>query len=207
LKTLRLNVAAVGAALMVCASAFAATTTYTSPAAFLAQVAPGAYTETFTLDPDSGPSFSFSGGAFAYTATASGETDVYLSGDFLGNFTSNQSMTLTFTAGLPTAIGGEFFITDSADNFVSAPVTVTLSDGTTSTFTPVGNQSTGFRGFTSTVPITSLTMVIPGLSNFNTLDNLVVGKAVVVAVPEASTWLMMGLGLAGVALVRRQHRA
>jgi PEP-CTERM motif len=192
---------------MACASAFAATTTYTSPAAFLAQVAPGAYTETFTLDPDFGPSFTFSSGGFAYTAVASGGTDVYLSGDFLGNFSSNQSMTLTFTAGSPTAIGGEFFITDSSDNFVSAPVTVTLSDGTTSTFTPVGDQSTGFRGFTSTLPIASLTMAIPGSLRFNTLDNLVVGKAVVAAVPEASTWLMMGLGLTGLALVRRQRRA
>ena len=190
------------AALTAAAPSFAATTTSTDSASFLAALAPGAYTNAFTAATfSSAASYSFSGGGFGYTVAASpGQT--YLSGTFIGNFTANQVLTVTFTAGAPTAVGGEFFITDSLDNFVSAPVTVTLSDGTTTTFTPT-SEANGFRGFTSTAAITSLTMAIPGAGNFNTIDNLVVGN--VAAVPEAGTWLMMGLGLAGLAFMRRQH--
>jgi PEP-CTERM motif len=189
------------------APALAATTTYTSSTEFLARVAPGAYTNSFTGAPDAQPSFSFSSGGFAYTVSAPAvllNDATYLSGSFIGNFYSNATLTVTFTAGGPTAVGGDFYISDNQDSFVPAPVTVTLNDGTSTTFTP-SSETTGFRGFTSTLPILSLTMSAPGVANFNSMDNLVVGK--VSAVPEASTWVMMGLGLAGMALMRRQRRA
>jgi PEP-CTERM motif len=197
-----------GAAAVAAAPAFAATTTYTTPASFLAQVAAGAYTNAFTGAPNTQPSFSFSDGGFAYTVSAPEvllNDATYLSGTFIGNLYSNATLTVTFTGGNPTAVGGEFFISDVNDRPVSAEVTVTLSDGTTTTYTPNG-PSDGFRGFISNVAITSLTMSAPGLGFYNTIDNLIVGTAVA-AVPEAGTWLMMGLGLAGLALVRRQQRA
>lgn len=86
----------------------------------------------------------------------------------------------------------------------AAAVTVTLSNGATTTFTP-SSQAYAFRGFTTALPITSLTMAVPGASRFNTIDNLTVGVAA--AVPEPGSWLMMGLGLAGLAWVRRARAA
>ncbi len=197
-----------GAAAVAAAPAFAATTTYTTPASFLAQVAAGAYTNTFTGGSDAQASFSFSGGGFAYAVSAPAvllNDATYVSGTAIGNFYSNNTLTVTFTGGGPTAVAGDFFINDVNDRFRAEPVTVTLNDGTTITYIP-SSESDGFRGFISNVAITSLTMSAAGPGFYNTIDNLIVGTALA-AVPETGTWLMMGLGLVGLARLRRRQRA
>jgi hypothetical protein len=179
-------------AALACAAASAQTTVYTTNAAFLAMVAPGSYLETFTqVAVDSGPSFTYSGGGFSYTVTAdNGASTVYRSGTIIGNNLPDLSLTLTFTTGNVTAVGGEFFTTNISDIFQAAAVTLTLNNGTVVNYTPT-SQTNSFRGFTTPVPILSLTMSAPGPSLYNSIDNLRVGAVV----PEPGTYAMMGLGL------------
>jgi len=59
-------------------------------------------------------------------------------------------------------------------------VVLTLSDGTTETFSTAGD--TDFRGFTTALPITSITIDAPNPSDptdssWSTLDNMIVGTA------------------------------
>jgi hypothetical protein len=172
----------------------ASTTIYTTSASFLAQTLPGGLFLDFTQPSvDSGESFTYSGGGFSVTFTA--DSTVYRSGTILGNNLPNESLTLTFSGTLPTAVGGNFFITNISDVLQVAPVTLTLADGTTTTYTP-SNLSSSYRGFVSTVPIVSLVMAAPqGGQFYNSLDNLTVASAV----PEPGTYLLMALGLAAVA--------
>ena len=185
------------------ASAFATTTTYTSSSSFMAQVNAGSYTEGFNgwvSDPPSG-ALVFSSGSFTYSAFAT--SDLYLTAGFLGTSQINQALTINFTSGNVTAIGGNFFATDLNDAFQAVSLTVTLSDGTVTTFTPT-SIADGFRGFTSTSTITSLTISAPGQSLYAGLDNLTVGVS---AVPEPANWALMGLGLAGVVAARRRSNS
>jgi hypothetical protein len=182
------------------ASSFAVTTTYTSSAAFLAQVTAGAYSESFDglANPPAGP-VSFGGGSFAYSAFAT--SDIYLAGGFLGTNQINEALTINFTSGNVTAVGANFYTTDISDAFQAVSVTVTLSDGTVQTFTP-SDIASSYRGFVSTLPISSLVISAPGQALYAGLDNLTVGVA---AVPEPAHWLLMSLGVAGLLIVRRRQ--
>jgi hypothetical protein len=184
-------------------SATAATTVYTTSASFLAQVAPGAYTETFTAlsNPPPGPA-TFSSGGFAYTAFAPG--DLYLAGGFLGTSQISEALKITFTSGNVTAVGANFYSTNISDAFQAVSVTLTLNDGTLQTFTPT-SVATSFRGFVSTVPITMLTMSAPGAALYAGMDNVTVGRAALV--PEPASWLLLGLGLGGVGLLAARRRS
>jgi hypothetical protein len=194
--TLKLHVLAACAALALTGAAQAATTIYTDSASFLAQTQPGGLFVDFTqADVDAGPSFTYEGGGFSVTFTA--QTTVYRSGSIIGNNLPNETLTLTFGGTLPTALGGNFFVTNISDVLQAVPVTLTLSDGTTTTYTP-STVAGSYRGFVSTVPIVSLVMAAPGASLYNSVDNLTVAAAI----PEPGTYLMMALGLAGIAAAR-----
>jgi hypothetical protein len=180
---------------IVAGQAQGSTTTYTSSAAFLADVAPGAYTETFTGPPTpaAAPSYSFAQGGYAYTVAGVGQQPgTWTNGSVIGNNYPNWPLVVTFTSGNVTAVGGEFFIMDAAGGFTSASVTVTLNDGTSLSYTP-SSQGAAFRGFISTSPITSLTFAA-GALQFNAIDNLVVGSAAVVAEPASAILMSLGLG-------------
>jgi hypothetical protein len=85
---------------------------------------------------------------------------------------------------------------------MAVPVFLTLSDGTSTTFTPT-SFADSFRGFTSNVGISSLTFGAPGAGRYATLDNFVVGRAV----PEPGTMAIMAVGLAGLFAARRRRAA
>lgn len=178
------------------APSFAATTVYTTSASFLAQVSPGAYFQNFNGLPAEAPD-TFAGGAFGYTLVANG--GVYGSGEFIGTSLPNESLTINFTTGNVTAVGGNFYAANLSDVFQAVSLTLTLSDATTITFTP-SSVSDSFRGFTSTALITSLTISGPGAGLYAGIDNLTVG-----AVPEPTSALLMALGAAGLLIARRRR--
>jgi hypothetical protein len=157
-------------ALAAAAAASAQTTTYTTQATFAANVLPGSYTEGFGNPSFSGdPSANFSGGSFAYTASAPG--GLYGNGILLGTNLPGEALTITFTGAPVTAIGGNFWATDITDTFVLTPITLTLSNGTTTSFTPSSSTVGSFRGFTSALAITSMEIssvaaVYAGMDNF-----------------------------------------
>jgi hypothetical protein len=178
-------------------TAWSSTTTYTSSADFLAQVAAGSYANTFD-GLGSSPLPVFSGGGFSYSLSA--PNGIYGSGDFIGVNQVNDALTITFTGAAVTALGANFFATDLSDSFQSVLVTVTLSDGTIASFTPT-LMADSYRGFTSTAAISSLVIAGAGASLYSGLDNFTVGAA---AVPEPASWALFGLGVAGVLAARRR---
>lgn len=192
-------------ALAAASAASAQTVTYTTSASFLANVLPGSYTETFADDSFSGdPSAGFTGGAFAYTVSAPG--GLYGNTILIGTNLPNEALTITFTGAPVTAVGGNFWATNISDAFQAQPVVVTLSNGTTTSFTPTSATVNSYRGFTTALPITSLTLTSTA-SVYAGMDNFTVGSAV----PEPGTYAMMALGLAAmggfVARRRKQDQA
>ena len=184
-------------ALLASAGVLRAATIYTDRDAFLSSLAPGYAEETFqTTDPAT-----YLVGLYGFTAGVSGGS-IYDSGSFIGNFNGANSFTLTFTTANVYAVGGNFFLSDIDDQFRSEAMTITLSDGTSDTFTPTSTAT--FRGYVSTGPfITSLVMGVSAGSRFNNVDNLLFGKPI--PEPSASGLLLGALGLG--LLSRRQGRA
>ena len=186
------------------ASSFASTVTYTSSAAFLAHVAPGGYTENFNSLGSPGPAgpILFSSGGFSYAVSA--PSGLYANG-FLGTGAGYEELTIDFTSGNVTAVGGNFFATDISDAFFAAEMNIALSDGTNVSFTP-GSVADSYRGFTSDVTITSLMLTVSNV-DFETLyaglDNLTVGEAAT-AVPEPTSWALVGVAMAGLLITRRR---
>ncbi|MBC7938213.1 MAG: PEP-CTERM sorting domain-containing protein [Chitinophagaceae bacterium] len=186
------------AVLAVASASSFATTLYTSSGSFLANIAPGRYTESFNalVNPVPVGPVAFSSGGFSYAVSAPG--DLYASGEFLGTSLPNEAVTVTFTSGNVSAVGANFYAVNLSDEFQAVSLALTLSDGTIVSFTPT-SVTDSYRGFASNVTLTSLTISAPGVSLYSGLDNLTVG-----VVPEPASWVLMGLGLTGLLWARRR---
>jgi hypothetical protein len=148
---------------------------YTTREDFLENVSAGFFENDFS-DTTSGPSppLNYSQGGFAYTVSAS-TGDLFNDPGLISTDQAADSIVVTFTGDPVTAIGGNFWATDIAVQPTGTDVTITLSDGTVETYTSTG--PTDFRGFVTTVPITSITIDAPDVPNpfWPTMDNLIVG--------------------------------
>jgi hypothetical protein len=158
---------------------------YTDRATFITHVAAGFYENDFSDLVESSaaePARSYSSGGYGYTIdTTPTPDDLWF---FTGVMTTNGSgdqIVVTFTAGSVTAVGGNFFASDIAGTPIPGnEVDLSLSDGTTETFTTTDEND--YRGFTTAAPITSITIDAPNPSDptdssWSTMDNLLVGTA------------------------------
>jgi hypothetical protein len=184
-----------------------ATTIFTNQAAFLAATQPGFYLETFnslplgTIPPTLASPLNFSKNGFSYSAsTASGQDffNIGPTGDvWLSTFHEFDPIVFNVTSNNVTAIGGFFFLTDINGNISNGTVTVTLNNG--SMFSINNASSTSFIGFTTSLPIQSLTVTPPSSGPsliFATVNDFITGAAV----PETGTSALL-LGLAILSLL------
>ena len=179
-----------GCGLLVATAGAVAADVWPDEATFLTGIQPDFYLETFDLPGGGslllGMSVDF-GPVNGYAYNMSSTDDLYLWGmdysgmasDTIGTNGPNHTVVITFTGAPVTAVGGHFFLTDI--NFQPVPggfITLELDDGTVAIVEDP--YVTDFRGFTSDVPIISLT-IIPGHNSganaYVTIDNLYVGTA------------------------------
>lgn len=164
---------------------------FTSSAAFLAAIEPGYYYNNFTGVPTGAvPSLSYSSGGFSYTiSTGGGISGLYNGTGFVSTDNASDVLQIDFTSGNVSAVGGNFWATDINFNAIAATVAINLSDGTSVSFN--ATSANDFRGFTSNVTITSMTIdAIDGAAfAWTTMDNLYVG-----AVPAPGALAVLGLG-------------
>ena len=104
-----------------------------------------------------------------YTGTVNGSTAL--------STNSPGALTLNFTAGAPTAVGGYFFNTDINFNVLNSVITVTANPGASAQSVVTGS-ATNFFGWLddSGTPFTSL-VIAPSSGSYPTVDNLVLGQA------------------------------
>ncbi len=186
---------------------------FTDQAAFLANVQSGSYLESFDALPQGQPAPSplvFSGNGFGYTANTDtfdgGSGDGFFPsgppGDtWLSTATLGDVIVFRFTTGNITAVGGSFFLTDFFGEVTTGSIVMTLDNGTM--FSMTDPAATSFVGFTTSSPISSLTLRVGGplIGEWPTANNLIVGAAV----PAPSVLMAAGIGLCG-ALARRRSR-
>lgn len=185
-------------------------TIYDNEAAFTANLAPGYYLEEFAsytygnpfgdipivTEADFGPI----NGYQWHASTFSGISGLWSNPNALSTHDSNDLLTITFTGAPVTAVGGTFSATDFDGNIIAgSDVTVTLNDGTFVTF-----QGPRFTGFTSLVPISSLTVGVTQEPSFSQVAHFYAGAA---AVPEPSSLALLGIGgcIAGIRTAWRRR--
>ena len=154
---------------------------YTSESGFLSHIQAGYYLEDFNglaTGLLGEPWIAPGAGGFGFTATTNDAGGLWVlspgtpTGPSLSTNSSLSKLVITFTGTPVTALGGYFASTDADGNILQQPVVVQLSDGSSAQL-----EGLGFRGFTSTVAIASLTIdgLDAPLDNFPALDHLYVG--------------------------------
>jgi hypothetical protein len=196
------RLAAATAATLLMGHAQATTVLHTSWISFLDAIEGGAYVETFNrLDSSVEPS-SFSGLGYSYNMSAPG--GLYASSTDVGTNLPEETLTINFTGGTVSAVGGQFYATDINPDFLPEAITITLGDGSFVTYAPA--SKTSFVGFTSSMAITSLKVEFADvwLGRYATVDNLTVGAALV---PEPGQWALLAAGLAALGMLQRRRSA
>jgi len=199
-------------------TSLAQTNTFTDFASFSNAISASNYTETFNSIP--GNNFvatptNFSGNGFSFTATTptTGGNTLY---GLTNGGGSDRWITLFFPEfGLVftnfslnvSAIGGNFFATDSGGFYTNTPISVSvlLSDSSTFSTNYTPTSATSFLGLTFSTNVSVSALVVSNLNSppqFPTANNLTVG-----VVPEPSTYALLGLaalGFAGYVIRRRR---
>jgi hypothetical protein len=155
---------------------------FTDRTSFVAAIAAGYYENPFDdAVPGPSPPLNYTNGGWAYTVDASSpgpDGGLYNDTGLISTNLAADSIVVTFTGDPVSGVGGNFWATDISVQPTGTDVTITLSDGTTETFTSTGPSD--FRGFTTAAPITSITIDAPdtgGTPYWPTMDNLIVGSA------------------------------
>jgi hypothetical protein len=196
MKTFK-NLALMVLSLATAVSATAQTQTYTSKAAFIAQLPPGYYFNDFsslTAGAAAGMSFSFTNGtpAVSYTVSAApGGLYVNAPGSGIGNYHNSDDILITFTSGNVQFVGAEFFLSDSDGRRQLGSIAIAFSDGTTAIVPSYETGDYGFFGVSSDAIIESLTVTHGG--NFLNVGSLF--SAWSVPEPTATTLFLLGAGL------------
>jgi len=145
----------------------------------------------------------------------------FAAGQRISRVTNTYSELVTLDGGNMVAFGGTWDLAPAFGLGAGLRLTIALVGGGTQVVTPILGYDAGsgaapfFFGFTSDVAFTSVTISQGGQNGVNTegfsLDNLLVEQSggVVVqqgAVPEPSTFGLMGLAMVGLGMVRRFRR-
>ena len=125
---------------------------------------------------------------YIYDAAATG--GLFIGGTVGGSqvLSSNNpvALTLNFTNGAPTAVGGYFFNTDTSFNVFNGVITVTANPGASAQSVVTGS-ATNFFGWIddSGTPFTSLVIdpAVAPPNSYPTVDDLVLGQAAPASVP------------------------
>lgn len=190
-----------------------AATIYYDESAFLADVAPNYYLEDFvgyaygSYIAPSLPLGPVNGFSYTITAPGPGSNDLFSGDSNMSTNSAQDDLLVTFTGDPVTAVGGFFFAGDIDGYYIPGSVTVTLSDGTSETYSPP--DSTTFLGFTAGVPLSTILIAAPDTAFpvWPTMDHFYVGEAQADdLVPEPATMVLMGSGLVGLLVRRRRHK-
>lgn len=211
-KSFLIKPLAAAALLAVAGASQAAITVYTSQSAFLAAVS-NVGVDTFNdLPLSSAPSPIFrNAGSYSYTGTVS-TTSFFQAGTtadvWLSTNTATDTITFNAFSGGASAIGGNFFGSDINGAFLSGDLTLVATDASGSvTQTLTSATTTGFLGFVSTGPLSSLTITsVQPVSGFlwPTVNNLTLALAAPVPEPQTYAMLLAGLGFVGFMARRRR---
>ena len=194
------------ATLMLCTPAMASSTVYTNVGDFLAAIQGDFYLEDFGSvgfgDPGNPVNF---GPVNGYEFEITAGNGLFSGGGNMSTNTAFDPMVIT-TTGNPTAVGGNFWLTDFDFLTEVGQLQVDFADGSSTSETLTNADPTTFLGVVSNngTPITGVTLtpVDPGdgINRWATVDNVYLGSAV----PEPSAFGLVAMSLLSLLAMRRR---